>query len=85
MTTPELKKIIKKKLVELGHDPDSIRIRNKKVEVRQGYFYRHGMDADKFAQSIQTKIGPEYKVTGEDIFKSWPKDSFFAAIIEPAN
>jgi hypothetical protein len=81
MTIYELKKIIKKKLTEVGYDPENVRIRNKKVEVRHGYFYRHGMDENKFARSIQEKIGPEFKVTGEDNWNPWPKDSFFAAII----
>lgn len=54
------------------------------VEVRRSYFYRMGMDEEKYAGLILEKLArkavPAY-VRGEDHYHNWPKTSYFVAVI----
>ncbi len=53
------------------------------VEMRRGFFYRHGMTADKWAADVKAALeseGLEYgAVEAEECYREWPADSYFAA------
>ena len=71
---PRIKKIIVDAAIA-----DSIAWSGKYQEyiAKRGYFYRHGMTADKFAQAIKQLI-PEAIITkADDHWHPWPKDSWF--------
>lgn len=57
------------------------------VEVKRGYFYRHGMSAEKWAEKVQAELeknGLKVSVSSRDIWVAWPKDSYFVAIVREA-
>ena len=46
-------------------------------EVRRGYFYRHGITAEKLAEGIKHRI-PEAAIQEvQDHWAPWPRDSYF--------
>ena len=56
------------------------------VEFRRSYFYRHGNDPAKYADSAVKKLAAAgiegaYIVNTADEWKEWPKDSYFMAEI----
>lgn len=55
------------------------------VEMRRGFFYRHGMTADKWAADMEAALqseGLEYgAVESAECWHEWPTDSYFSARI----
>lgn len=83
MTAQQLKKEIK--ATDEIH-VDDIRVRKGKVEILRSYFYRHGASAEKFAEDVDLLLGltaAGHKVTHEDRWAQWPKESYFVVIVEP--
>lgn len=59
------------------------------VEVKRGYFYRHGMTSDQWAQRVQAALDAAgctscKVVDHRDDWREWPKDSEFVAVISAA-
>ena len=57
---------------------------NGSVEIMRGYFYRHGMDAEKWVDMVRVALkaaNVAADVRGEDRFQPWPKDSYFVAVV----
>lgn len=67
--------------------PDKITFRaNGTVEVRRGYYYRHGATADSWAARVQAALegqGVAVVVISTDEYRRWPKDSYFCATVHP--
>lgn len=63
-------------------DCDTVRIKkNGEVWFEYNYYYRHGMDEMKFADSIAPKlVGKLVFVRAEDKWGSWPRRSYFLAV-----
>jgi len=47
------------------------------IEIRRGYFYRHGMTTEKFENRILKEIPTAKIVDSGDNWQPWPKDSYF--------
>lgn len=47
------------------------------IEIRQGYFYRHGMTAEKMENKVLKYIPTATIVESGDNWQPWPKDSYF--------
>ncbi len=59
------------------------------VEVKRGYFYRHGMTSEQWAQRVQTALNDAgctscKVVDHRDDWREWPKGSEFVAVISAA-
>ena len=63
--------------------------KNKTIKVRRGFFYRHGMDEEKWTDYVLNRIKSdpdlsEYKfrlIGNSEHWNSWPKDSFWEVIL----
>lgn len=54
--------------------------------VRRGYFYRHGHTAVKWGERVTEQLGADFElVECNDIWKPWPQDSYFEAIVRKVN
>ncbi len=68
--------------------PDKLFKRNGRFTVRWGFFYRHGLTAQQFANRVvsaleaagRTVLNVRYK----EVWQSWPKDSYFEVGFEVA-
>ncbi|MDO8640863.1 MAG: hypothetical protein Q7R33_04915 [Nitrosarchaeum sp.] len=75
------------KLLEDNLSIDNLKYSDKKggFVFKRSYFYRHGMDSNKFAQGMiqrTQKLGLTPKlVDSHDNWNAWPKDSWFEAVI----
>ena len=53
--------------------------------IRRGYFYRHGMSAERFASGVVLALqrgGLDVDlVDSHDMWNPWPRDSYFEAIV----
>ena len=83
MTSAQIKKQVTRKLEAAGIHPDTFTAKKDgTVEVKRGYYYRHGQTSEKWAQRIQAALGSEFKVIDHrDDFRAWPKDSEFVAVV----
>ena len=55
------------------------------IEVKRGYFYAHGYSAEKWAEKVKTELenaGLKVSVSNRDDWRTWPKDSYFVAIVK---
>lgn len=61
---------------------DTVRIKkNGEVWFEYNYYYRHGMDAHKFADRITPKLTERLVFDrAEDRWGAWPKRSYFLAV-----
>jgi hypothetical protein len=79
----QLKSLVKRKLEAAGIH-DEVRIVKGVVAVRHTYFYRHGMDATKYATRVAEALGTRhFACEGQDEWRSWPKESYFQATVHP--
>jgi len=81
------KKKITKKYLEENFFFDKVnKTREGTFKIRRSYFYRHGIDEDKWGREVIAqlkKVGIEAKVVKtRDEFKSWPKHSYFMAEVK---
>lgn len=54
------------------------------VELRRGYFYRHGDTAQLWGEWVAEELPKGWRVaTTKDEWRVWPKGSWFVAIVEP--
>lgn len=44
---------------------------------KRGYFYRHGMDADKLADAVKRALLDAVVLEASDHWNPWPRDSWF--------
>lgn len=83
----QFQKQVKKQLEESSDvHPDKIVMKSDgSVEVKRGYFYRHGMDANMWGDKVSKALTISHKLYNvRDDWKAWPKDSYFVAVIEEA-
>ena len=84
--TTKWQKETKKFLIEEASDchPDKIVChKDGTMSVKYGYFYRHGNDAGKWATIVLDALGNKAELVDcLDAYASWPKDSYFVAIIK---
>ena len=53
------------------------------LSVMRGYYYRHGLDAEKWAERVMNSLGEKARlVLFRDEYKTWPADSYFRVIIQ---
>lgn len=83
------KKSVKKILAESPNVfPDKIVCRQDgSIEVKSHYFYRHGQDAQGWAEKVKNELeanGLKVNAKGRDDWAAWPKDSYFVAVIKEA-
>lgn len=65
---------------------DNVVKRGLTVEVKRAFFYRHGYSADKLADAVRAAMAQAFpsggfKVTAREDWRSWPKTSYFVAIV----
>jgi hypothetical protein len=60
---------------------------NGTIELLHYYFYTHGYTAEKWAAAVEQALRklcmPPFEVVAEDRYASWPKSSYFVAIVKP--
>ena len=85
MATPFQKRI--KEIASNHGDLDKIVCRaNGNVEIKRGYFYRHGSSAEKWAGRVDewvSEAGIDAVEQGRDDWAAWPKGSYFVAVVMP--
>ena len=55
------------------------------LELKRAYFYTHGMTGDKWAHKVYQVLrgaGFQVDVCGYDRMATWPKDSYFVAVVK---
>ena len=79
MNKTQLMKLRKLLKTHFGENNDvGASYKNGWVYVRESYFYRHGRDADLFAESVRVELNNLVQVhSAKDCWNSWPKDSYF--------
>ena len=45
--------------------------------IKKGYFYSHGMTADKLAEQVKGALPRAKIISRRDHFNAWPKQSWF--------
>ena len=57
---------------------DSLSVRKGVYTAKRMFYYRHGMDATKYAASIMMQLPETAKMVKKgESWNAWPKDSFF--------
>ena len=86
-----MKKIIFQKFVEeniMGVDK-IVRHKDGTFSLKKGFFYRHGMDSDKWANILSERLSKANVnfniVESFEDWNAWPKDSWFVVKIEVLN
>ena len=52
------------------------------VELRMGYFYRHGRTATLWGEEVAAGLPDNWEVIRTcDEWRAWPRDSYFVAIV----
>jgi hypothetical protein len=87
--TTRFQKLVKKTLSEAFHVyPDAIICKKDgSVEVKKSYFYTFGRDSETWAREVKDALDRENvdcKVGHENRWATWPKTSFFVAILTEA-
>jgi len=78
----KFQKQIKAELLAANITPENIKVkRDGTVEVRRGYFYRHGNTGQLWADEVTKKLSTLATIKGGDHWAEWPKPSYFYAII----
>lgn len=78
----KFQKQIKTELLAAAIAPDNIKVkRDGTVEVRRGYFYRHGNTGQLWVEEVSKKLSTPATVKGGDHWDVYPKPSYFYAII----
>jgi len=81
---------IKAAVYTLTHADKVMVKRDGSVEVRGGFFYRHGMNSELFSHQVVGKL-PGAKVIGGygvgygEVWRPWPKDSYWWVIVRIAD
>lgn len=80
-TKTPTKSAVKQLVMDRVHCDKVVTKKDGTFAVRRGYFYRHGMTAEKLASEYTTAL-PEFEVVNfSDHWNAWPKDSFFEVVV----
>lgn len=52
------------------------------VELRKGYFYRHGQTAETWCAKVVAGCPGVAVVDASDYWNPWPRDSYFSAVVD---
>ena len=69
------------------HPDTVVAHKNDTLSAKHSYFYTHGNTAEKWAAKVAAELaaaGINAHVYGRDDFASWPKTSYFVAVISEA-